>query len=776
MTGQGGMSSRRSVSSPIISIVLLTLLTLVAGGCRSTASLEGTEARVDLLAAFPHAEAWGPVELLDVGTGENKLNLLDGLYFAEREPNGRTYSWSWGEETIFLLTCPALRPRTVAITCRRLDVEPLEDLRVSVELNGNLIGEFAPGTEYVDHLFETPAGAWQVGDNLLRLVYSEDVLLADVIPGCRDNRRVAVQMDAVRIFTGEARGAGPAAVSAGEGHLDLPLPADISWYVQVPEEGLLAFGCGADRTSRLRVGLTSREGRGETLFERRIPAGAETSHTIDLTAWAGQFVRLTVSADPGETGGSAGASSLRLRQPEIRVPQPPPSPVPGAVDAKQGPTPDVVVYVMDALRTANLSGYGYTRRTSPVLDRLSRGNLVFRNAFTQAPNTVPSVKSLFTGRFLPFTGFGVLPEIQPTMAEVFHGAGYATGLFTNNPNLGPKRGYHRGFGHVAREIFFRKQPVKDFARQATDAFIDWARRIPPDKPLFAYVHTIHPHNPYEAPFPFDRVYTPREEWERSVDLSTEALLEYTHGERQIDDRTLQRMRDYYDGDILYNDLEMGRLLAWLRGADRGRGTVIVFTADHGEELSDHGGLLHGYTLYDEQIHVPLVLATGAGAGAVFDENVRLIDLAPTLYELGGIRDVPPLEGESLTGFIAGGPDLAAGDRTVYSSASSANGLFTLRTGKWKYIFAPRTRHLWGMGQGLGRTRELHYLFDLENDPGEQVNLAAGDEITRKTLQARLMAWIDEQSLIDEAIGGQGEMPDLDEETRQRLRDLGYLTE
>ncbi len=788
MTGQSGIRHRRTLLTPVLGTLLLALL--LGAGCRRQPSLEGTDQHTDLVSLLSRAEAWGPMELLDLGTGEHKLNLVDGLYFGETEPDGRTFAWSRGEETSILLTCPAPRHRALIFRCRRLAVAQLDDLQAAVSLNGQPLGSFAPTTEYADHRLDAPADAWQAGDNLLLLHYSDAVYLPDVIPGSTDTRRVSVQLDAIRIISGLDSGGEPVTVQAAEHHLVFPAPADSAWYLQLPDHAVLACGCRAGMAAALRVTLTPEGGMPRELLSRRFRAGENVGTLVlNLAEWAGRFVRLTVSVDPvGEASVAAGPPLFHLVQPEIRVPSPDSLPGPAAESGTRtagpgnGPRPDVLVYVMDALRSGNLSSYGYPRRTSPVLDRLSRRGLLFRNAFSQAPNTAPSVKSLFTGRFLPFTGHTVLSEEHLTLAEVFSRAGYATGLFSNNPYMGPELGFYRGFDHVAEEIFFRRQPKKDFARQATDAFVQWAADIPDGQPFFAYIHTIHPHNPYEAPSPFGEAYLSAGQGDRAEDLSTEALLGYVYGRRTMGDGTLQRMRDFYDGDIQYNDLELGRVLAWLRGAGRERKTVLAFTADHGEELADHGGLLHGYTLYDEQIHVPLILvppgqeAAPGGAGHGVQDDVRLVDLAPTLFEMSGIADPPPTEGQSLTAFIGGGPVTGGQSRTVYSSASSATGLYTIRTGRWKYVFAPRTRHLWGMGQGLGRSRELHYLFDLQADPAEQENLAGRRQITRKALQTRLLEWIQSQDRLDDAIDDQGRMPDFDEETRQRLLDLGYMAE
>jgi len=785
VTGQQGTNRRQAPSLPVVQGVLLLALALLAVACGDP--LAGTVPVDDLAASFPRAEAWGPVELIDLGTGEHKYNLLDGLYFAEREPNGRTYAWSWGEETSLLLNCPAVRPRALSVTCRRLDVEPLEDLEVSVRLNGELLGVFTPGTDYVDQVFDVPTELWKPGDNLFSLRYSEDVFLPDVIPGIRDTRSVAVQLDALRILAEANGGPDPLSVTAGDGRVSFPLPADAAWYIEVPEAGQLAFGVEADAAAELSVTAAADGEPAAELFRRRFPAGVrKEAIAVDLADWAGRHIRLAVSVDAARHG--SGEERFHLLSPEIRAPGPEGGPPAGRPSngpetaAAAARRPNILVYLLDALRADNLSGYGYPRRTSPVIDRLSLQGLLFHGAFAQAPNTVPSVTSLFTGRYLPFTGYGAVPEDLPTLAEVFSRAGYATSFFSNNPNVGGARGYFRGFDHVGHEVFFHSKPVKDFAGMATDAFIDWAGGLSSEKPFFAYVHTIHPHNPYEAPEPFGGIYLPPGSEGSSVDLSTEALLEYSRGERELTGPTLERMRNFYDGDILYNDLQLGRLLAWLRQSGRWEDTAIFITADHGEELADHGGLLHGYTLYDELIRVPLLVipprsvAGPAPAGRVVPGMVQLVDLAPTFFDLGRIADPPPTEGVSLTGHFSGDPSAGAVHGTVFSSASSAYGLYTLRTERWKYVFAPRSRHTWGMGEGLGRTRRLHYLFDLQADPGETTNLADERQVTRKALQARLLDWVDEQRAAEEAAGERGEAPELDEETRQRLLDLGYMTE
>ncbi|HEY7215000.1 MAG TPA: sulfatase-like hydrolase/transferase, partial [Thermoanaerobaculia bacterium] len=178
------------------------------------------------------------------------------------------------------------------------------------------------------------------------------------------------------------------------------------------------------------------------------------------------------------------------------------------------------------------------------------------------------------------------------------------------------------------------------------------------------------------------------------------------------------------------------------------------TADHGEELFDHGGVLHGYTLYEEMLRIPLILwAPGRLRPAVVESPTDTLDFRAALLDLAGFHAEDP---------SASLPRLAA-------ASSLRGGLYAAWSPRFKVIWAPRTSSAWGMGGGWGRSRDPEYVFDLVRDPGETVNLAGSDSFEVAWLRSRLLAWAERGRTVEEP----AEAP-TDRETRERLRALGYV--
>ena len=190
---------------------------------------------------------------------------------------------------------------------------------------------------------------------------------------------------------------------------------------------------------------------------------------------------------------------------------------------------------------------------------------------------------------------------------------------------------------------------------------------------------------------------------------------------------------------------------------------MALTSDHGEELFDHGGVLHGYTLYEEMIRIPLVLwwpgtvAPGDHAGPT-----STLDLHATLAGL--VAPDADSEGRPL---LPSPPDA---DVHLAAAASVKGGIYSIQSGRWKLVWAPRRGLDWGVGGGLGRTRSTEYLFDLETDPGELTNRAGEGGLEAAWLRSRLKAWIAAKT----PHGTEDEEPGVDAETRRRLEALGYV--
>jgi arylsulfatase A-like enzyme len=244
--------------------------------------------------------------------------------------------------------------------------------------------------------------------------------------------------------------------------------------------------------------------------------------------------------------------------------------------------------------------------------------------------------------------------------------------------------------------------------------------------------------------------------------------------------------------LAYNDTQIGHLLEALRERFAPEDTLVVVTADHGEELFDHGGTLHGYTLYEELLRIPLVVwSPGRVRVGATDQPTDTLDLHATLLDLarrGGADpadpETPASHGRSLLPLLtrpAGSPGEPVQLESPARFAATwgvPGGIFALRDGPWKLIEVHGTERGSWMGLGPGRSRDRRYLFDLAADPEETENLAGLDSVREQWLLARLHAWIATQQadLENGADGADGEdaEPALDEAARKRLEALGYL--
>jgi arylsulfatase A-like enzyme len=416
---------------------------------------------------------------------------------------------------------------------------------------------------------------------------------------------------------------------------------------------------------------------------------------------------------------------------------------------------------------------------SPVLDRLAREGLTFRRHRSLAPNTLPSTKSLFVGRaYRTRGGWTLAADEGATLAELFRRAGYRTGLFSGNVHVSRAFGMDRGFEHVAEEVLVdgeaegagaaprnagaQRSAYNDNAEAVHAAALAWLRGLPPGARAFLYLHTIHPHNPYDPPEPLRSRFAPPGGGS-AIAGDTATLLAVQHGRRPVAEADRRRLAGLYAGAVAYNDRELGRFLAAAAAFAPPRETFLAVTSDHGEELFDHGGVLHGYTLHEEMLRIPLVLwAPGRIRPGVVDRPTDTLDLRRRLLELPG--------GATPAGGATVSPASAAVPWHHLAAASSLEGgIFSAQSARWKVVLAPRRGVGWGMGEGIGRTRDAEYLFDLTHDPRETSNRAGHGDLEAAWLRQRLRAWI----ARGDGSAGAATPPSVDEETARRLRALGY---
>jgi arylsulfatase A-like enzyme len=387
----------------------------------------------------------------------------------------------------------------------------------------------------------------------------------------------------------------------------------------------------------------------------------------------------------------------------------------------EGKAPLAIIYLVDTLRADHTGVYGYPRKTTPELDAFARDAVVFDTAVAHASWTKPSVASILTSR-LPGQHRAVqlrdpLDPSNITIAQRLHDRGWATGAaIANSVIYGAESEFDRGFDVFAGLHGPNDRPSKlvgaDVVVDSALAFLRSRRGLP----TFLYVHTMDPHVPYEPPPPFDRMFEP---FPAPGHPGRDPRTDY----KEPLDR--DRMIGQYDGDVAFGDREFGRFVRELKAAGLYRDALLVFIADHGEEFLDHGRWLHGRTLFDELIRIPLVvkLPGNRGAGTRVAGQVQGIDVVPTVLEAMGLPLTPDLRGQPLQRVLAGDAKPRPAIAEISHRGFVAHGV---RTDGDKYIrrFSPDDDELY---------------FDLRKDPRETRSLVAENPARVRVLQAEAEA-------------------------------------
>jgi len=424
--------------------------------------------------------------------------------------------------------------------------------------------------------------------------------------------------------------------------------------------------------------------------------------------------------------------------------------------------PNILVIVVDALRADHLAAYGYERETSPVITRLGAEGVRFANSYAQGPSTVPTHSSLFSGR-LPFQhgSYDVrypLRDEELTLPEFFVDHGYRTFAVASSVRFHPLSGYGQGFETYGVVRSLRKSRLGALVTQTALGII----RQPDTRPFFGFLHYLGPHQPYAPPEPYRSQWHPGRPGLRPEE--TGVFLQ-THGRpsQEVDAETLAYLIALYDGEISALDPELGRLFAGLVQSGFDRNTIVVLTADHGEQFKEHGGLSHGGGLYEELLRVPLIVRWPAriAAGGVVTRPAQTVDLFPTLAALAGLAPPGGLAGRSLVPELMGDPP-----------AGADGGEFP--------ILAQGSPEWWALSATLGGRRLKYehraqgppFLFDLSSDPSGSRDIldTAPAEAARLQDIARVLG------VDTEPPRAEGDVLEVPEPVQEQLRALGYVEE
>ncbi len=395
----------------------------------------------------------------------------------------------------------------------------------------------------------------------------------------------------------------------------------------------------------------------------------------------------------------------------------------------------VILVTLDTIRADRIGCYGFSRVETPNLDALAARGVKFDNCLAQTPLTLPSHSSIFTGTLPLFHGVRdnggfVLPEELTTLAEVFKGGGYSTAAFIGAYVLDSKWGLSQGFDYYYDRFDLSKfekislGSVQRPANEVLDQALRWLGENK-DSKFFAWIHLYDPHTPYEPPPPFAEKYS----------------------------------RNPYVGEIAFVDSQLARLRQFLEENGLEESSFLVIAGDHGESLGEHRESTHGFFVYQEALHVPLIFVTPFPAlqGLSAPALVSLVDVMPTMLEMAGLPVPSQVQGESLVPFLlrpADDPDRYAYSETYYPRFHYGwSELKSFQNKRYKLIIAPQ-KELYDLSADADETRDLS---STETDVLARLDAAAADFIGRYSQNAHQL-----------------DFRKIDPETREKLAALGYI--
>jgi len=430
--------------------------------------------------------------------------------------------------------------------------------------------------------------------------------------------------------------------------------------------------------------------------------------------------------------------------------------------------------VIDAARADHLGCYGYPRNTTPNLDRLAQQSFVFRSHFSQYASTKCSTASLFTGQHADtHLAYGDRPLAAGafTIAQGLEAAGFSTAMFSSNPNAAPGTGlgldFQRVYDQRDVEPVVRKWEKLTLPEPMLDLFGKWLERHRRDR-FLAYLHLDPPHQPYLQPEWMTKLFA----GQRPPDFRRGSF-EFPVGDAKVlatsQHPPLPEWINLYDANLRFADWALGRVVQLLEEARLFDKTVLIITSDHGEAFGEHGYLWHERGVYDELVHIPLLIRLPGGAQT---SNIaaltQTIDLLPTIFDLYAIPYPGEyVQGVSLLPLMTGGAKIA--HHYVVSRSDGDPPSYLVRSDEWALM-------LWGNGTWRA-------LYDLKADPAQRRNVIAdrpevaahmsGEFRKFAQTQRRLLHEFTDATAKPVPVPGTGDLT-ASPRDRQRLRALGYL--
>ena len=748
------------------------LLCLILSGCRSHTT---SQIPIDLIKRLPYAEKNDQSQVIIFGRSEDKKFLLSGWSQPEKDGN-ETFQWASAEKTSFFFKTPRITPLYLHIKLGSFFPNS-----VSVLLNKQDAGRIQVNGEADIHSLRLPANALLPETNVIEFKWDE-------LRTHENDQRTLAASAYYAVITPAQYLSGPPHI--GEKHpepeaqslnfdgkrraaLVLPAGGTIRYYEKLNKNSRLKFGVFFDPAAisddddfaEFAVTLR-RDGQSEKrIFQKRTDKEILSFEDVALSKHVTSSepaiyeIELGLKRNSVFDSGKAAWIEPVLFQDALDSPDVNQEIVEGIRKANRGA--NVIVIVQDAAGAKHYQTYGYNRKTAPNFDALAREGIVFERAYCQAVYTLASTASLMSG-LDPYNHQIILrksklPSATVTLAERFQSGGYDTGTFVANGNASSTFGMTQGFKEV-REVF-REPNYTGWGSDITNRFVQWLERSDKNRPFFAYLHYREPHAPFNPPEKFKNRFTDPS-YKGYRDASYEMRRKINMGE--VD--ATKEDRDYiiatYDENLLYGDYEVGRVIEKLKQLNVYKNTVIVVTADHGEAFWEHNFQGHNSQLYEESIHIPLVIKFADQTplkGKRISQPVRTVDIYPTLVDLMQFsRRNWNVDGNSIIPYISSS-DFPTRPVMTQTIASQAYGYIE---NDLKYMVHIQSRN--------------EEFYNLKADPLEKDNRIDKDPVQAAYLRSRVFGWLSASKKI--GAWQKAEHATMDETTRENLKALGYIDE
>ncbi len=779
-------SSRKPGPLPGTALLLCAALAVLAAGCRGPEPPDpGGSLDLMPLARCEGASAGERSAWIRLWAGAGSPLLGEGWDTGSGSGGETPAVSNQRHASLHLPLCPEKGSGVVGLVLQLHDPATESGGRagVIVTFNGHKLERLDPGAVWAEHRVDIPVGWFHQGVNELVL---------NGQPGRTAIRRLDLLLPGPLSHATAGDTTRRALVSSVPLEVDLPhpLPAgarlDVSLAL-VPH--VLPFSCRPVsyriewcRLQADHAGNMLPEGEWQVLLEELVrpeemtePGAADQGWWVDrmvlLDLPAGSPLRLRLCADTLQVWGPLLLSWPGTEPAEDSVPE---------------AGLNLVVILADTLRADRLGAGGSAERLTPALDALAAESAQFRDTMAQAPSTVPSVSSFFTGRYFGRIASWVerhsLPPALPLFAEELAGGGCRTLAVVSNPVMLPETGFARGFDEYhhlrgsARRFQGREElPVHQPAEAVNARFLQRLPSLARGR-FFAFLHYMDPHDPYpvegdecgELRFSTGRL--DGQPWEGWLGPAVDDIT--TNGHSSIGPRDRRMVARAYDNGVRHLDRQLGLLLAELRRRGLLSRTVVAVVADHGEELFEHGLVGHGHTVYDELLRVPALIRFPGRPGyprpVVVTRRVELLDVAATLLDVMGAGPAEDRAGRSLLPLLQGNTGTGP-DRARY---------FETRDRHW--VKPPLDDFLAGVesdGWKLVHDRRdgVERLFHLDVDPGETEDLSAMHAEKNSGMSRLLQAWLAGQQPLEpaeEEAASTGRA--VAERETEALKALGYM--